>query len=242
MNQMWKFFPKTVLKLLDLFGTLLLTVLFLNLTLTLRMKLPKDLFLSQSARLFDALGFLSPCTILIKIFYQQLWLLTLDWDNALPEHYAIKWHKFQREFQQICHISIPRWLQINEKEISLHGFSDASESTYACVIFAVQRNDNGVTKVTILAAKSKVDQLKPISIPRLELYGALLWKPFIANRTSEILDLIPWNSWRYVPTKENPADIGTRGMSQRIFLTVAYDGRALLGYHHQKLTGRNNQF
>ncbi|GFS60543.1 DUF1758 domain-containing protein [Nephila pilipes] len=36
------------------------------------------------------------------------------------------------------------------------------------------------------------------------------WKPFIANRTSEILDCIPQNLWRYVPTKENSTDIGSR--------------------------------
>ncbi|GFR23546.1 uncharacterized protein TNCT_686831 [Trichonephila clavata] len=38
------------------------------------------------------------------------------------------------------------------------------------------------------------------------------WKPFVANRTSEILDIIPHNNWYYVPTKENPADLGSRGM------------------------------
>ncbi|GFT77323.1 hypothetical protein TNCV_2023291 [Trichonephila clavipes] len=37
------------------------------------------------------------------------------------------------------------------------------------------------------------------------------WKPYIANRTSEILDLVPADSWRYVPTKMNPADIACRG-------------------------------
>ncbi|GFT61493.1 uncharacterized protein NPIL_689901 [Nephila pilipes] len=106
-----------------------------------------------------------------------------------------------------------------------------SESAYACVIYSVQRNDNSVTEVTILAAKSKVAPLKPVSIPQLELNGALLlarlfsvlintlkdhvikfyawtdfqvvlswlfspprnWKPFIANRTSKILNRIPQN-------------------------------------------------
>ncbi|GFT22986.1 uncharacterized protein NPIL_287631 [Nephila pilipes] len=51
---------------------------------------------------------------------------------------------------------------------------NVSESAYACVIYVVQRNDNRVTKVTILAAKNKVGPLKPVSIPRLELNGALL--------------------------------------------------------------------
>ncbi|GBM73055.1 hypothetical protein AVEN_268531-1 [Araneus ventricosus] len=121
--------------------------------------------------------------------------------------------------------------KLPKREITLHGFSDASESAYAWVIYAIQRNDNGVVQVTILAAKSKVAPLKPVSIPRLELNGALLlsrlfsvlintlkdhvinlhawtdsqvvlswlsspprsWKPFLANRTTEILDFIPWN-------------------------------------------------
>ncbi|GBM02300.1 hypothetical protein AVEN_108837-1 [Araneus ventricosus] len=86
-------------------------------------------------------------------------------------------------------------LQITEKEITLYGFSDASESAYACdhVINLYAWTDSQV----VLSWFS--------SPPRS-------WKPFIANRTAEILDLIPWNRWRYVPTKENPADIGSRGV------------------------------
>ncbi|GFU30065.1 DUF1758 domain-containing protein [Trichonephila clavipes] len=41
------------------------------------------------------------------------------------------------------------------------------------------------------------------------------WKPFVANRTSEILDIIPCKQWRYVLSKENPADLGSRGMSPK---------------------------
>ncbi|GFT19623.1 uncharacterized protein TNCV_2534981 [Trichonephila clavipes] len=158
------------------------------------------------------------------------------------------------EFQQVCYLSIPRWLQITHtnKKVTLHGFSDASEAAYACVVYAVQR-DMKTTKVAMLGGKSKVAPLKPICIPRLELNGALLlarffetlcnclkdhviniyawtdsqvvlswlsspprnWKPFIANRTFEILDIIPCKQWRYVPSKENPADLGSRGMSPK---------------------------
>ncbi|GFT69945.1 uncharacterized protein NPIL_492171, partial [Nephila pilipes] len=38
---------------------------------------------------------------------------------------------------------------------------------------------------------------------------APIWKPFIANRISKTLNRIPQNRWQYVPTKENPADIGS---------------------------------
>ncbi|GFS97766.1 integrase catalytic domain-containing protein [Trichonephila clavipes] len=138
------------------------------------------------------------------------------------------------------------------KKVTLHGFSDASEAAYACVVYAVQR-DRETTKVVMLGGKSKVASLKPICIPRLELNRALLlarffetlsnylkdlviniyawtdsqvvlswlsspprnWKPFVANRTSEILDIIPCKQWRYAPSKDNPADLGSRGMSPK---------------------------
>ncbi|GFT39873.1 uncharacterized protein TNCV_4037471 [Trichonephila clavipes] len=77
------------------------------------------------------------------------------------------------EFQQVCHLSIPRWLQITNKKVTLRGFSDASEAAYVCVVYAVQR-DRETTKVVMLGGKSKVAPLKPICIPRLELNGALL--------------------------------------------------------------------
>ncbi|GFS90286.1 uncharacterized protein TNCV_508951 [Trichonephila clavipes] len=156
------------------------------------------------------------------------------------------------EFQEAYHFSIPRLLQITNKQVPFHGFSDPSEAAYACVVYAVQRNRE-TTKVTMLGGKSKVAPLKPICIPRLELNGALLlarfiailcnclkdhiinvhawansyvvlswlsspprnWKPFVAIKTSEILDIISCKQWRYVPSKDNTANLGSRGMSAK---------------------------
>ncbi|XP_075163141.1 uncharacterized protein LOC142235769 [Haematobia irritans] len=37
------------------------------------------------------------------------------------------------------------------------------------------------------------------------------WETYVANRTSQIHSLVPNAKWRHVPTRDNPADIGTRG-------------------------------
>ena len=39
------------------------------------------------------------------------------------------------------------------------------------------------------------------------------WKPFVANRISEIVTAIPTARWSHVGTKENPADLAARGIS-----------------------------
>ncbi|GFS91631.1 integrase catalytic domain-containing protein [Trichonephila clavipes] len=41
------------------------------------------------------------------------------------------------------------------------------------------------------------------------------WKTFVANRTSEIIEVLPTKHWRHVPSKENPADISSRGIDPK---------------------------
>ncbi|GFW30302.1 uncharacterized protein TNCV_3850731 [Trichonephila clavipes] len=151
-------------------------IFIFNLKVNFPDNITKRSFRSQSARLFDPLGFLTLCTVSIKIFYQQLyiWLLKLDWGSPLPEALARKWKTFQKEFEQVCSIHIPRWIHTASEQITLHGFCDASELAYASVIYAVQPQADGNTKVTLLVAKSRVAPLKSVSIPRMELNGALL--------------------------------------------------------------------
>lgn len=39
------------------------------------------------------------------------------------------------------------------------------------------------------------------------------WKNFVANRTSYIIDILPSQYWHHIPSKSNPADLATRGVS-----------------------------
>ncbi|XP_033228907.1 uncharacterized protein LOC117180519 [Belonocnema kinseyi] len=38
------------------------------------------------------------------------------------------------------------------------------------------------------------------------------WRTFVSNRVAHIHELVPNAKWRYVPTKENPADCASRGL------------------------------
>lgn len=39
------------------------------------------------------------------------------------------------------------------------------------------------------------------------------WKDFVRNRVSALQEILPNGSWRYVPGKENPADLASRGLT-----------------------------
>ncbi|GFY23247.1 uncharacterized protein TNCV_3764851 [Trichonephila clavipes] len=128
--------PDECSKALGLTWNSMKDIFIFNLKVNFPGNITKRSFLSQSARLFDPLGFLTPCTVSIKIFYQQLWLLKLDWDSPLSEALCCK--TFQKEFEQVCSIHIPRGIHTASHQITLHGFCDASELAYASVIYAVQ--------------------------------------------------------------------------------------------------------
>lgn len=132
--------------------------------------------LSETARLFDPLGWLAPVIIVAKIIFQQLWLEKLDWDQKVPQNISTNWLQFRNELQQIQNIKIPRWIKTENKQttVEIHGFCDASTKAYAAVVYARVLHTNGKISTTLLTAKTRVAPLKIISLPRLELCGAVL--------------------------------------------------------------------
>ncbi|XP_029159092.1 uncharacterized protein LOC114931277 [Nylanderia fulva] len=66
--------------------------------------------LSLTAKMLDPLGWLSPITVLAKIFIQSTWLLDLDWDASLPIDEERRWLQFQSELPALENLLVPRWL------------------------------------------------------------------------------------------------------------------------------------
>ncbi|XP_028168875.1 uncharacterized protein LOC114358909 [Ostrinia furnacalis] len=133
--------------------------------------------LAQIQRLFDPLGWIAPCIVNAKILIQKLWLKRVDWDEEPDEALKEEWSKLRQDFENVKDINITRWIGCSNKEtkrIELHGFSDASEKAYASVIYCRIINFDGTITTKLLAARTRVAPVKPVSLPRLELCGAVL--------------------------------------------------------------------
>lgn len=247
-------------------------------------KVTKRQLLSEASKLFDPVGWVAPCIVIPKMLFQSLWSITLQWDDALPPSILNEWLKFREQLPQLEKLKIRRWTgnTAHNKLIELHGFSDASMKAYAAVVYTKVIDVEGNLTITLLTAKTKVAPIKTISLPRLELCGALLlahllertmtqlhipltsvqayvdsqivlawlqsrpsrWKTFVANRTAEILRILPANHWHYVPSDHNPADCASRGLEPSLIASHSlwWNGPTFLHTTHNNWAPRDQPF
>lgn len=146
-------------------------------------KCSKRSILSNTARLFDPLGLISPVVAFMKLLVQECWKLELDWDDEVPDSILNKWIQFHSELSQLQNLKIPRHVGITrDLYVSLIGFADASEKCYgACVYVRVDTDEySNAHSVTLLTSKSKVSSPNK-TLARLELCAALLLAKLIAS-------------------------------------------------------------
>jgi len=136
--------------------------------------LTKRQLLSQLASVFDPIGFLAPLTIRAKLLFQSLWKTKTDWDDEIPDSLQLDWSCYTEDLQKLNKLAIPRWVRsTGSSNYALYGFSDASEKAYGACLYIVATTE-GRTTSHLLVSKTKVAPIKFVSIPRLELCGALL--------------------------------------------------------------------
>ena len=140
--------------------------------------LTKRVVLSWFSRLFDPLGLAAPYIMQAKCLFQELWKLGLQWDDEIPHEFQIQFMRWVDGLKALGQWRIPRnytgtrWCDI--KCLQLYGFGDASPKGYgACVYLRAEMTDGSYVS-SLVIAKSKVAPLKQMTLPRLELLGALL--------------------------------------------------------------------
>lgn len=127
---------------------------------------------------YDPLGMIIPFSTRVKVLIQQLWAKKRDWDDPnLPLDLLDAWSKWEKELPTLSNITLPRMYASPEMNpdattYSLHVFCDASEQAYGSVAYLTMESE-GKIHVAFVMARSGVAPRKQLSMPRLELCGAL---------------------------------------------------------------------
>lgn len=90
------------------------------------------------AKVYYPLGLLSPLTVQSKILVQELWKDQYGWDEVLPVSAQTKWRKWLQDVEVLEQVEVSRRYfsslpDPTKKEI--HAFCDASQNSYAEVIY-----------------------------------------------------------------------------------------------------------
>ncbi|GFX01428.1 integrase catalytic domain-containing protein [Trichonephila clavipes] len=159
----------------------------------------KRFTLQVLGRIFDPIGFLGP-TLRIKHLMQKIWLLGVEWDESLPDDIISLWADWWKEVPQLtnfsiacCYFSDP--LVNNFKTLELHLFSDASTKAYGTVAYLCVTSSNKEILTSFVASKNRIAPLKTLTLPRLELMGALLSARLSSNILKALKLDIPCFFW-----------------------------------------------
>ena len=133
--------------------------------------------LSVLSSVYDPLGFLAPVMLPGKGILQDLCRLKCGWDEDIPKAYTEKWKEWLKDINLISSLKIRRCFKPQNFEVSgaqLHHFCDASEQGYGAVSYLKLTSNSRQPHIAFVTGKARVAPLKVVTIPRLELAGAVL--------------------------------------------------------------------
>ena len=120
-----------------------------------------------------------------KIILQHLWRLNLDWDDAIPPELNNKFQLWLASTNILkswkigrCYFPMCKWSDI--ESIEVHEFCDSSDLGCGAVIYLHILTDIGY-KTSYVISRGRVAPTKKVTIPRLELLGAVLLSRLMSN-------------------------------------------------------------
>ncbi|XP_026478309.1 uncharacterized protein LOC113384765 [Ctenocephalides felis] len=156
----------------------------------------------------------NPVEDIFKISYSNVFITSTDTKrskDALPDELQDSWNDFRHHLSCLEGLSVPRCL-FKQVPVSIqcHGFADASLLAYGACVYLRATYEDGSISCHLICSKSKVAPLKQVTLPRLELLAALLLAKLYRHVMAK--ELTPAVMWKHVSSKDNPADIVSRGV------------------------------
>ena len=172
--------------------------MFTNINLPTTYNTTKRGVISDVARTFDVLGWISPAILPMKLLYRDLWKEKAEWDDEVSPDQASLHKKWREELPLLKDIQLTRYYFGKEvpSSIQLHGYSDASDKAYAAVIFIRSTYPTLQPTVNLVISKTKVSPLATRTTPQLELCGANLLARLMAT-TRQTLGVPLEDVWAY---------------------------------------------
>ena len=155
--------------------------------------------LSVINSVYDPLGVAVPAMLEGRKLLQQLICSSkgidgknpLAWDDPLPERIMKKWQCWKDSLQDLEHVAIPRCYHPKDfgstTTAELHGFSDASQDAIGgASVYLKQWKEREEVWVSFVYGQARLAATHPVSIPRLELCGAVLLVDAVQRILKEI--------------------------------------------------------
>ncbi|XP_063591692.1 uncharacterized protein LOC134768817 [Penaeus indicus] len=140
--------------------------------------LTKRIVISQMCSVYDPLGLLLPYTLKAKILLRETVSCStkLGWDDPLPAHMKEQWVVHFHKLFGIDSLSFERCIKpptaIGLPMLVI--FSDSSSNAYGAVAYARWKMKSGMFESKLIMAKGRIAPTRQLSIPRLELCGAII--------------------------------------------------------------------
>ena len=145
--------------------------------------LTKRLCLSQLSKVYDPYGLVNPFILKGKLLMRELCMTTssltqgkLGWDDPIPDDLKSKWEKFFTDIFDLENISFKRCIKPNTAtgNPNLVIYSDGSSLAYGACAYIQWKCTDGTYKAQLCMSKNRVAPIKQLTIPRLELNGAVI--------------------------------------------------------------------